>query len=199
MASKKKSEPSAVDAGRPRSGLADGARGVPPPAPAVDQPREDQMKALEQGLRLFREHRFDEARAVFEHAAKGPQLSVTHVAKSHMAVCDRRSQKPGTELQTAEDHYNHGIERLNARDFGPARRHLAAAVALKPDADHMLYALAAVLALCGDPAGSYENLRRAIESDPRNRNAARHDPDFSAVANSPLFAQLLHPEKQQPF
>jgi tetratricopeptide (TPR) repeat protein len=199
MAARKKTElASPIDTSRPRSGASEDGNAPAPPVP-VDLPRDNQIRALEQALRLFREHRFSEAREIFETAAKGPQLSVTHVAKSHIAVCDRRIQKPGMELQTADDHYNYGVERLNARDFGLARKHLAAAVSLRPNADHMLYGLAAVLALTGDPSGSYENLKRAIEIDPRNRNAARHDADFAGVANTPLFAQVLHPERTPPF
>jgi hypothetical protein len=58
-------------------------------------------------------------------------------------------------------------------------------------ADHVLYALAACQSLGGDLQPAYENLKRAIELQPRNRLAARRDPDFAAIAGHPAFARLL--------
>jgi tetratricopeptide (TPR) repeat protein len=169
--------------------------------PSVEQTEnESQMRSLEEGLRLFRAARFAEAREWFIHAARGPQRAVGHTARSHISVCDRRLQKPVLDLKTAQDHYNYGVERLNARDLDTARKHLEIALALDPRCDYMLYAFAAALALSGDAINAYENLRRAIELEPRNRNTARQDPDFAGVAHNPLFAQLLQqPQKSQPF
>jgi tetratricopeptide (TPR) repeat protein len=154
-----------------------------------------QLTALEEGLRLFRQQRFIEAKECFERALQGSDSAVRFAAKTHLSVCERRIQKPALNLVTAEDHYNYGIERLNARDIEAARRHLQIAVALQSGSEHMLYALAAALALSGDVSGSYENLRRAIEIEPRNRVSARQDSDFSGVAHNPLFLHLFHPEK----
>ena len=42
----------------------------------------------------------------------------------------------------------------------------------------------------------YENLRRAIELEPRNRIIARQDADFAPLANQPPFDALLYPEKK---
>lgn len=189
MATRKKPETgAALDKGRRSSQGGDGASEL---AAQTD----GQIEALEQGIRLFRQQEFAKAREFFEKAAKGPVLSVSHTAKNHIAVCERRTQKPTLELRTADDHYNYAVERLNARDLEIARKHLEVALALRPESDHILYAFAAVLALSGDTAGSYENLRRAIDAEPRNRHTARHDPDFAVVSHHPLFAQLLHPEK----
>ncbi len=153
------------------------------------------MKLLEQGLRLFRDHRFAEAREFFEKAAKGPQQSVALTARNHITVCDRRTESAAPALKTADDHYNYGVERLNARDLETARKHLEMAVSLKPECEYMLYALAATLALRGDAPGACENLKRAIQAEPRNRHAARTDPDFSGVTQDPHFAALLLPER----
>jgi tetratricopeptide (TPR) repeat protein len=157
------------------------------------------MRALEQGLALFREQRLAEARSWFDKAAQGPQANVRLTAKTHLSVCERRLKKPVLELATADDHYNYGVERLNARDLEASRRHLEISLALRPNTDYVYYAFAGALALSGDIAGSYENLKRAIELNPSNRNSARQDPDFLAVIHNPLFSQLLHPERHQPF
>lgn len=154
-----------------------------------------QINALEHGLRLFREKRWNEAKEYFQRALNGPASAVRFTAQTHINVCERRMQKPTLNLVTADDHYHYGVERLNARDIETARKHFQVALALKPDTEYMLYALAGTLALFGDVAGSFENLRRAIELEPRNRLLARQDPDFASVVHNPLFAHLLQPEK----
>ena len=67
---------------------------------------------------------------------------------------------------------------------------------MAPGADHIHYALALAQALGGDFPAAYENLRRAIELEPRNRIIARQDADFAQLANQPPFDRLLYPEKK---
>jgi tetratricopeptide (TPR) repeat protein len=114
-------------------------------------------------------------------------------------MCNRRLEKPEIHLQSIEDFYNFGVERLNARDVESARRSLQRAVELTrldgDSADHVYYALAACHAVTGDWRAAYENLKRAIEIEPRNRVAARQDPDFAGAAQQPLMQTILHPEK----
>jgi hypothetical protein len=43
---------------------------------------------------------------------------------------------------------------------------------------------------------AYENLKRAIDLQPRNRLAARQDPDFTALAEHPVFTRLLYPDRK---
>ena len=100
----------------------------------------------------------------------------------------RRSASEGraaaqVKLSTAEDHFNYGVERLNARDVELAKHHLGRALALQPDADHVLYTMALCCGLAGDGNGACENLKRAIDLEPRNRILARQDPEFSALAS----------------
>ena len=118
------------------------------------------------------------------------------VRRLHAAMCDRRLEQAPVSLQSAEDHYNYGVAMINTRKLGEARLHLEKALALEPKADHICYALSLSLALAGDLGGAYENLRRAIELEPRNRIIARQDADFAPVANQPPFDALLYPEKK---
>ena len=74
--------------------------------------------------------------------------------------------------------------------------HLQKGLEASPGADHIHYALALAQALGGDLASAYESLKRAIELEPRNRQIARQDGDFAAVANQPPFDGLLYPEKK---
>jgi tetratricopeptide (TPR) repeat protein len=195
MATRKK-EGAGPSTGKPRGAPVSLNRAEPVPVFAIEQPENAaQMRLLEQGLRLFQQHRFVEAREFFEKAATGPQSAVALTAKNHIVVCDRRTQTDAPGLQSAEDHYNIGVERLNARDLRSACDHLKTAASLKPQCEYMLYALAAALALSGDAAGSCENLKRAIQGNPRNRNTARLDPDFAGLSHDPHFVALLVPER----
>jgi tetratricopeptide (TPR) repeat protein len=163
------------------------------------EPSETQLQVFERAMKHFRSQQFREARELFEMAAKGAVREVAHNARLHVIMCTRRLEKPELLLKTLEDFYNYGVERLNARDLDGARKHLERAIELSRNdgnaADHVYYAMAACHVLSGDPRAAYENLKRAIEIEPRNRAAARHDADFSGAAHQPLLQQLLYPER----
>ena len=152
-----------------------------------------QLQEFERAIRLFHAQKFNEARELFQKAAGGPRKEIAYNSRLHVSMCDRRIEKPALDLHSVEDHYNYGIERINARDLGVARRHLEAALALDKKADHVYYGLALCCGLAGDLDGAYENLRHAIELHPANRLAARQDADFAPIANTPPLQQLLYP------
>ncbi len=160
---------------------------------------DSQLRTFEQAVKDFRAHKFKEARELFNQAIDGPHKEISHNARLHVLVCDRRLTTPVLDLRDLDDHYNYAIERINARDLECARKHLDTAMNLGgtdgPSVDHVYYALAICASLAGDLRGAYENLKRAIELDPRNRISARNDSDFSSVAQQPLVQQLLYPEK----
>jgi tetratricopeptide (TPR) repeat protein len=111
-------------------------------------------------------------------------------------MCDRRLQQAAPNLSSAEDYYNYGIALLNARKVAEARSHLERALEMSPGTDHIHYALGLAQALAGDLPKAYENLKRAIELEPRNRILARQDADFAPLASHPPFDALLYPEKK---
>jgi tetratricopeptide (TPR) repeat protein len=141
-----------------------------------------QMKAWEEGVRHFSLKKFAPARAHFLQAAAGPAAHIADKARSYAQVCERRTNGPALQLQTSEDHFNYGVERLNARDMETARKHLDRALALEPKGEHILFILALCCGLSGDGAAACENLRRAIALEPKNRVLARQDPEFLALA-----------------
>ena len=100
-----------------------------------------------------------------------------------MAMCNRRLEQTTVSFDTAEDYYNYGVALINTRKLTEARTHLEKALEIAPESDHIHYALALAQALAGDFAGAYENLKRAIELEPRNRLIARQDADFAPLAN----------------
>lgn len=158
-----------------------------------------QLQAFDHAMKQFRAQQFREAREAFKNSCEGPQKEISHNARLHIIMCDRRLQAPVLDLKSLDDHYNYAVERINVRDLECAREHLDTAMKLGTrdgnSLDHLLYALAICASLAGDLRGTYENLKRAIELDPKNRLAARNDSDFAIVAQQPLVQQLLYPEK----
>ena len=153
---------------------------------------EAQLRRYEEAYRLFRSQSFAQAKVAFELAIDGPQRELTHNARLHVSMCERRMQSSQVDFATAEENYNYAIARLNTRDLPVARRHFEAALAMAPGGDHILYGLALCCGLGGDYQGCYENLKRAIDLQPKNRLIARQDPDFNTIVAHPVFHQLLY-------
>ena len=174
--------------GRLESAATD-AKATTPEPPRETGPR--QMESFEEGMRLFRARLFQQAREIFMRATDGPDRAVAHRAGLHARMCEQRLESAGPVLNTPEEHYNYAVSLINSGDFTQAQKHLQAALEAGSTADHVLYALAACQSLGGDLQPAYENLKRAIELQPRNRLAARRDPDFAAIAGHPAFARLL--------
>ena len=147
-------------------------------------------------MKLFHARQLTEARVLFQQAATGAERDVAQRAQLHIAMCDRRLQQTTVSFGTAEEYYNYGVALINARNLAEARTHLEKALAIAPGSDHIHYALALAQALSGDLAGAHENLRRAIELEPRNRLIARQDADFAPLAHQAVFRSLLYPEKK---
>jgi Flp pilus assembly protein TadD len=154
-----------------------------------------QLKSYEQAVQLFSQRNFKQACALFAEAAKGPAPNIADKARSYVSVCERRTSGIELTLVSAEDHFNYGVERMNARDLERARHHLGEALTKQPEGDHILYTLALCCGFAGDGDGACENLKRAITLEPRNRILARQDPEFAALAAQlPTLRALLMAE-----
>jgi tetratricopeptide (TPR) repeat protein len=171
-----------------------GSHGATAAAPASNPP--SQFSSFEAAMKLFHARQLKDARELFVHAARGPERDVANRAQLHIAMCDRRLQTVTVNLRSAEDHYNYGIACIKSRSLGEARTHLETSLEMSPAADHVHYALALAQALSGDLANAQQNLKRAIELEPRNRLIARQDADFAPLANQPPFDALIYPEKK---
>ena len=157
-----------------------------------------QLKSFEQAIRLFHAQKFAEALNLFTKAMDGPHREMAHNAQLHIRMCERRLATPSVELKTADDHYNYAVALINSRNLNTAQQHLETALKMDSSADHVHYALALCRGLSGDLQGAYENLRRAIELQPRNRIAARQDADFASFSGFPPIQQLLSAGKNGP-
>ena len=190
-----KSEPEPIVAARRRTSAAGQDNAAAAAAEARAAAQQAQLKTFEQAVRLFHTRKFSDARELFVKAVTGPNREMAHNAELHIRMCDRRLEKAVVDLTTAEEHYNYGVAMINARNIGEAQQHLEAGLRLEPQADHILYALALCKCLVGDMEGAHENLKRAIDLEPRNRISARQDADFAAFTNHPQMQQLLYPDK----
>ncbi len=167
-------------------------------AVAVTQPLDGQKQLgyFEAAMKLFHARKLGEARELFQKATEGPERDVAQRARLHVAMCDRRLERAPVTLGSAEEYYNYGVAMLNTRNVAAARQHLETALQMAPGSDHIHYALGVAQALGGDLGSALENLRRAIELEPRNRIIARQDADLAPFANQPPFDALLYPEKK---
>jgi tetratricopeptide (TPR) repeat protein len=150
-----------------------------------------QYGRFEQAIQAFRKQSFHEAAALFAQACPGPDARIRTSAETYLRICRRRTEGC-LDPSSFDDHYTYGVALLNDRRFPEARKQLESALQMNPCADYVYYTLAACLALSGDTTGLYYNLRRAIELQPRNRIAARFDPDFHDVLNDPFIRELLN-------
>lgn len=143
-------------------------------------------------MALFAHGRYDLAAELFRQTTSGPAVHVSDKARTYLQICERRSSRPTVDFKTADDHFYFAVERLNARDLRLAGDHLRRALRLQPDGDNIFYALSLCCGLSGDANGAYDNLKRAIDLDPKNRIMARQDSEFRALAAQfPALASLL--------
>jgi tetratricopeptide (TPR) repeat protein len=154
------------------------------------------VEFFEAAVRLFRAGRFQEARGLFLEARNGSDRAMALNAAQHVRMCDRRLAESTLVPTTPDEHYDYAVALINSRELSLARQHLQAALAQAPQADHLYYAMALCLALSGDLAGAYENLKRAIELQPKNRLAARQDADFAGIVDRPPLDRLVYPDRK---
>ncbi len=178
------------EGGRGDSG--DGAAAAAAPGLLAEQ---SQLEAFDGAMRAFHAGDFTAALEAFERAERGPAREMAHSARVHARMCARRMGQPELALNTPEDHYNYAVALINERRLEQAEKHLLLAMAQNPKGDHLFYALALCRGLGGDADGAYANLKRAIDLQPRNKVAARNDPDFAEIGQQQPLAHLLYPER----
>jgi len=151
------------------------------------------IKAFEQAIKVFNRQDFSRARAAFENVIeKFPdEPEVAARARAYIAICQRRlSQRPPTP-RTAEALYDRGVIELNRCQFLLAISFFEKALKLEPEADHVIYALAAALAKAGQVERAIAELKRCIQMRDLYRIQARHDPDFRGLYSNEEFQNLI--------
>jgi tetratricopeptide (TPR) repeat protein len=150
------------------------------------------IKNFETAVRAFHKRNYDKAAEIFEKLINCPAREVADRARIHLRLCRQRTGRPAPAPKSAEDYYTLGIACLNAREFGQAIDHLSKANRLKPDQDHIHYALAVSHSLQGNPDAAIVHLEAAFALRPENRIHARRDEDFHGLVADPRFRRLTH-------
>jgi tetratricopeptide (TPR) repeat protein len=155
----------------------------------------DKQSALyDKGMKLFSSGDFAKAKGILEQVAAGPSAEIAHAARMHKAACERRLEAVKVRITSPEEHYNYAIALINRRELSGARDHLKKALDKLPGGDHLHYALALCNGLDNELEEAGEHLRQAIQIDPRNRSAARNDPDFEPFISAPEISAVLQQE-----
>jgi len=157
----------------------------------------DQLEIFDAAIKFFHARKYREARERFLVSKGGPDRGISHKSELHVRMCDRRVEEQALVLKTADEHYDYAITLINERKLPMARQHLIKGLEQQPEADHIYYALALCDGLSGDLQSACDNLKRAIEIQPKNRFAARQDADFAGIGNQPPLDRLLYPEKSR--
>lgn len=151
------------------------------------------IKNFEMGVRAFQKQNYERAAEIFQKLVNIDAREVAERAKLHLRLCQQRTGRFASQPKSADEFYALGVACLNARDFSQAIENLGRADKLKPNQDHVHYALAAGHALRGDSDAAFAHLERAFTLRPENRIHARRDQDFQGLAADPRFRRLIHP------
>jgi tetratricopeptide (TPR) repeat protein len=151
------------------------------------------IRNFETGVRAFQKQNYLKAAEVFEKLVDGDARDVAERAQVHLRLIRQRTGRPAPTPKSAEEYYALGVACLNARNLAQALEHLAKADKLKPNQDHIRYALAVLHALGGNPDVAFTHLEAAFTLRPENRIHARRDEDFQGLVADPRFRRLIYP------
>lgn len=166
---------------------------TPPPPPPQRTSYLEAVGHYERGLDALQRHEFQAAADAFRTVLERyPEERELHDrARLYLRVCQRETEPPPPPPQTVEERIYTATVAVNAGAYARALDQLRVAHDQAPDNDHVLYMLAAVLALQGRADEAVEVLRRAVELNPENRVLARRESDFDAIRNHDAFRRLL--------
>jgi tetratricopeptide (TPR) repeat protein len=104
-------------------------------------------------------------------------------ARIYIAISEARlkGEKGAPSLKTADDYYQFGIYKTNARDFEEAQKLLEKAAKLSPEEGRIHYALADLHCLLGQTEISLDYLRKAIQQNKSFRILAQNETDFEPL------------------
>jgi len=159
----------------------------------IDAQYQSAVRSFETAVRALQKQNYDRAAEIFEKLVNSEAREVAERARVHLRLCQQRTGRAAPAPRSAEEYYTLGVVCLNARNLELAVEHLSKANKLKPNQDHIRYALAAAHARQGNTDAAIEHLGAAVTLRPENRIQARHDEDFQRLASDSRFRRLLHP------
>ncbi len=152
------------------------------------------LTAYAEAMREFRKGKDDKALETLKSfIEKFPEeRELVDRARLYVAICEARlkGDKDAAPLKTAEDYYQHGIYKTNAREFEEAQKFLEKALKMSPDEGRIHYALADLHCLLGLADPSLEYLRKAIQIDKQFRILAQNEIDFESLWEDKKFKAI---------
>jgi tetratricopeptide (TPR) repeat protein len=151
------------------------------------------LRAFEQAVKAFNLRQFSEAKALFEELQKSYHQEVEIISRSqtYIQVCNVRLARNHFLPRNADEFYDQGVVALNIGNFAQARSFFEKALKLRPDDSHTLYSLAATHAQTGSTDQALTYLQQALQKQPRLRQQALQDSDFSILKDDRRFLELL--------
>lgn len=122
------------------------------------------------------------------------EVDVLARAQTYIQVCNLKISKLAAASPSpgnADELYDCGVVALNIGNFAQARTMFESALKLRPDDSHTLYSLAATYAQSGSTDQALSYLQLAVQRQPRFRQRALNDNDFSALHQDRRFLELL--------
>lgn len=154
------------------------------------------MKRYAEAVANFNRGAYRKAKELFQRVQSGASGDLAERAGVYIAMCDQRLEgESQNRLRSADDHYDFAVAQINAGNLVDARDHLKKAAKIGPEADYVLYALAAVSALSNQPDEALAYLEGAIRLRPESRFQARNDEDFASLHSDLGFQQMVFPER----
>lgn len=152
------------------------------------------MSSYMTAVQLLQQGKFEKALAALEKLLPTAPPEIFERCHMYIATCQRQLEKQALSFATPEEHYDYAISLLNTGYFEEAREQLNSILAIDPNADYVYYGIAVLDSIMGLTQECLQNLARAIELNPRNRQQARNDNDFQSIVDDPRFTELLYPE-----
>lgn len=167
--------------------------GIPPIRIPRQQTATQALRAFERAVKAFNLRQFSEAKALFEELQQSFHQEVEIISRSqtYIQVCNVRLAGNRALPRNADEFYDRGVVALNVGNFTQARSFFEKALKLRPDDSHTLYSLAATLAQTGSTDQALTYLQQAVQRQPRLRQRALQDTDFSALKDDRRFLELL--------
>jgi len=166
---------------------------VDPDRQRIDVQYQSAVRNFEIAVRALQKQNYDRAAEIFEKLAEGEARDVAERARVHLRFCRERTRRAAPAPRSAEEYYTLGVACLNVRNLPLAVEQLSKADKLKPNQDHIRYALAAAHARQGNTEAAIEHLGAAVSLRPQNRIQARYDEDFQGLISDSRFRRLLYP------
>jgi tetratricopeptide (TPR) repeat protein len=165
---------------------------IDPDKRRIDAQYQTAVRNFETAVRAFQKQNYDKAAEIFEKLVNSETREVAERARVHLRLCQQRTGRAAPAPRSAEEFYTLGVACLNARNLELAVEQLSKADKLKPNQDHIRYALAAAHALQGNADAAIEHLAAAVTLRPENRIQARRDEDFQRLVSDLRFRRLLY-------